>query len=71
MTPNDISFDPDASSRKKYPFNNLEVGQSFLVPFPYARQHNLRCIAQYHQRNSNKRFSVRVAESGVRVFRTE
>jgi len=58
-----------APRKSKYPWRDLEVGDSFLVPDttserfgPQAREAGLRL---------GRKFTVRKVEEGVRVWRTE
>lgn len=60
----------------KYPFQAMEVGQSFLEP-DLMRSGAIRAAAAYHSRPKvrdgepivPKRFSVRKTEQGFRVWR--
>lgn len=52
----------------KYPFNTMQVGQSFLAPL-YLR-HNMRVLVSYHKRRGRGDFTCRVTPEGIRVWRT-
>ena len=43
--------------RSKYPFDQLNVGESF--PVSVAECHLIRCCATYHGKKSGKKFSVK------------
>lgn len=62
---------PLAREKTKYPFNDLLIGDSFLVAWPFAHPHNVRCAAQYHQRRTGKKFTTKSTDDGVRVWRVE
>lgn len=58
------------ASRASYPFKEMKVGDSFLVPNPSTElSHSVRISSYGYGRNNNKRFSVRKAEGGIRVWR--
>jgi hypothetical protein len=59
---------------KKYPFDLMEVGDSFFVPAgeDIERTHNnLRCSALAFGLRRQQRFTTRREDGGVRVWRTE
>lgn len=58
--------------RRKYPFANMEVGDSFFVPSGESAirtKNNVRCSAVAFGRRKNWKFSVRNDNGGVRVWR--
>lgn len=55
--------------RSKYPWAELEVGQSFLVEGALLR--SMSSTASHAGRRSKKKFLVRTAEGGVRIWRLE
>lgn len=70
---------PIPSSRRsenhKFPFDKLEVGQSFLVPNPDnlpAKQvrNRVNSLANYFGKRKDKKFVIRTTTEGVRVWRT-
>lgn len=68
---------PIKSSRSDYPFDDMEVGDSFAVPVtsesPTAVKNRLSAACAYHQRKlAPRKFIVRVEVGSrkVRVWRT-
>lgn len=61
----------DLGGMKKYPFDDMEIGDSFFVPNGKVR--NIKQQVQYYQNKTEKRkrFAVREVEGGVRVWRVE
>ena len=53
----------------RYPFADMEVGDSFFVPDAPANR--LACAATWATKRYNRRFITRVVEHGVRVWRVE
>jgi hypothetical protein len=53
----------------KYPTQNLEVGQSFMVPV--GDKKSLWNSVTFVRRKTQRRFCVRVVDGGVRVWRVE
>lgn len=61
---------PDEGAR--FPFKNLEVGQTFLVPgADKALSASVRSSACAFARRHKVRFTVRKVDEGVRVWRVE
>lgn len=58
---------PASPTLKLYPFEELEVGQSFAVPI--AKKSSVQAIATRHSRNG-KRFTTRTIGDEMRVWRT-
>lgn len=59
----------------KYPFEKMEVGQSFFVPVDVAHiptyRDRIRGAAFYYAtKHPGKTFSTHVVEGGIRVWRT-
>jgi len=62
-----------AFRQAKYPYQSMEVGDSFFVPSdekgtPIARMRS--SSAAYSKRTGNVKFVVRIVDGGVRVWRT-
>jgi hypothetical protein len=55
----------------KYPFRELEVGDSFFVPEAVADINKVQASAGEARRKTKWRFSVRRVEGGCRAWRTE
>jgi hypothetical protein len=58
----------------KYPMANMEVGDSFFVPWGEDRLRTRsvlsNAVAAFHLRNKPKRFTTHREEGGIRVWRT-
>jgi hypothetical protein len=58
---------------RKYPFNELEVGDSFFVPAkdntPASRHYVQSLICAYYKKLRPKKFTARSVEGGIRVWR--
>lgn len=61
-----IPVPPDA--RNKYPFDALNVGDSFLVPV--GNFNTLRAAAYFKGKRSGKKYVARLTDKGIRVWRT-
>lgn len=57
---------PKTRTLRRYPFSLLDVGDSFFVPGGNVL--HMRSCAGWHQRKG-KRFTVRAADGGARVWR--
>lgn len=60
--------------RAKYPVAELEIGQSFFVTVPPGKtncqlQNALSGSAHYITKKTGRRFTSRVVEGGVRIWR--
>lgn len=55
---------------EKYPFDDMVVGDSFLVPSAERSAVTPR-VAYYHEKFPDRRFSSRKVNGGVRVWRTK
>lgn len=63
---------PERVIRKKYPYEQLEVGQSFFVPCKKdAAKMKQISIGSTAARHKPKRFTVSVVKDGVRCWRIE
>jgi hypothetical protein len=60
---------PGAGRKSKYPFRDMEVGDSFMEPGVAPKA--ARCAACRSGRRLNKKFMTRTVEGGVRVWRVE
>ena len=65
---------PPMKAHNKYPWDRLEVGDSFFVTLTNRNEHSLRsslaACANNRSRRGNK-FIVRKVDGGFRVWRTE
>ncbi len=55
--------------REKYPWSQLDIGQSFLVKDVALR--SMSSTASHAGRRNGKKFIAREAEGGIRVWRYE
>jgi|WetSurMetagenome_2_1015567.scaffolds.fasta_scaffold397436_3 hypothetical protein len=59
----------------KYPINKMKVGDSFLVPFDTKDMDKKRkmrnSLTSVFSRKKPKKFTVRMTEKGIRVWRIE
>lgn len=53
----------------KYPFRDLQVGQSFFVPDVAAREKSMRAQVYTAAKHLGVKFTTRVENGGVRVWR--
>lgn len=51
----------------KYPFDELEIGDSFLVP--NANSHNIAAASYAGARRTGYKFRTKTVDGGVRVWR--
>lgn len=56
----------------KYPWSELQVGDSFFVPVGAVKHISaLRSLCQQRQRRAKHRYIVREVEAGYRIWRVE
>lgn len=60
--------DPNKGRKSKYPFATMQVGDSFFVSDKKQTVIG-SCASAYSKRNPDVKFTVRVAEGGVRCWR--
>ena len=62
---------PEVNPKKnyKYPWTDMEVGDSFLVNFIDILR--VRIAAHYHSKTSGRKYTTRIVDNGARVWRTE
>lgn len=63
---------PLAGCNGLYPFAQMEVGDSFLVPFSPSRTSNpdvYSPLSHYMRRHPGKNFTCRKVDGGLRVWR--
>jgi len=60
---------PDDHPRLKYPFDDMNVGDSFLLT-DHSMVKNARSAAWMYSRRHGMKFSCRKVEDGWRVWRT-
>jgi hypothetical protein len=63
------------STHIKYPFNSMDVGDSFLAPFEgikFLRSSIILCKKYYNSRNKKSiKICTKKTDKGIRVWRTE
>jgi hypothetical protein len=67
--------------RTRWPWHDIDIGDSFLIPFPLACDRGLRrrmqqgvaaAVSQVnHAKRSTKRWTQRTVDDGIRVWRVE
>lgn len=55
----------------KYPFEKMEVGDSFYVEGDKKAKANLRMAAFTYRKNANVKFATKSDDKGIRIWRTE
>jgi len=70
----EIQKDIPVASRRKYPVDSLNIGDSFCVPFTDLPQHKnrsatIRSVVRRYSKETGKKFRVATEENGVRVWR--
>jgi hypothetical protein len=68
-----------SSKSNKYPFDDMEVGDSFFAPHPEAKNARMSALArnkgQYKKLPKHipvqRRFATRTVEGGIRIWRVE
>lgn len=72
MSNYEIEKDVPMIKKRKYPFDEMEVGESFLEP-DFRKYHSINTQARTAQRRSGnkKRFTVFNTEDGVRTWRVK
>jgi hypothetical protein len=61
---------PKGRTGSKYPFDKMEVGDSFLYPIGSTRN-QARCSAYTHSTKGLRKFVIRQTEEGLRCWRVE
>ena len=60
--------------KSRYPFNEMDVGDSFIVPITGSKRTTQTRLsasaASYSRYKQGRKFTVRVVENGFRVWRT-
>lgn len=64
-------YKPKRRASSTYPFNDLAIGDSFLVPSGDPREKSVRAASSVCGIRWGKRFVTRVAEEGTRIWRAE
>lgn len=60
---------PQVKMRSSWPFGDMEVGDSFLIPEGSPEQRTVASAASYYGTRNGKKFSQRLTEEGTRVWR--
>jgi len=58
-------------TRNAYPFHEMDVGDSFLVPFENVKNVNIvrSAASQFWRRHGTAKFTVTTEKKGYRVYR--
>lgn len=57
--------------QSKYPYDRLEIGDSFFVPEHIKTKKSMAAVHGYYQRNfKHKKFTRRTLAKGTRIWRT-
>ena len=64
------------SSKRKYPFNKMQIGESILIEGDRKKLRKASCAAQVYGKRNSKKFISRLLEKdgeffGVRLWRVE
>ena len=54
-----FELDYNSTANQKYPFNFMEIGKSFLVPFNEVKGSSLRFMVSNKNSDGGKKFSVK------------
>ena len=54
-----------------YPWKEMQIGDSFFIPLGVTTRNAIALSAEYQGRTTEKRFTIRTVEGGVRVWRVE
>lgn len=61
---------PAGTKRRKYPFQDMDIGDSFFIEDASPRHnHQIYAAASYAGSRHGKTFTVRTVEGGYRVWR--
>lgn len=60
---------PVPFSSSKYPFGKMEVGDSFFIKEKEVVLNSVSSAAHHYGKHNNKKFSIRKAENGYRIWR--
>ena len=75
----DVPLCRPSSKLNKYPFDQMEVGDSFLVPYAEAKSARMAALARNAGRNKKlpkhvtvqRHFVTRTVDGGMRIWRVE
>lgn len=60
---------PARGSRTRYPFAEMEVGESVLISSSYATENGVRCAVNLVKKRRGFDFAIRRNTAGLRVWR--
>ncbi len=70
-----VPMPPSRKTKMEYPFSQMQVGESFLIPSEGAEARLARSRVESAARTAGRRlgakFTVRITPEGVRVWRVE
>jgi len=70
----DVPLPPPTGGAKKYPFDQMQVGQSFFIrldELPKSGDKAVRTSATQAGKRLKMKFTIRQVKNGVRLWRTE
>ena len=68
--------DPECGVKSKYPFADMKIGDSFLMPYAdktpvKQRMVLIHAIRHFRRKHPDRTFATRQQDTGIRVWRTE
>ena len=57
--------------KKKYPWDEMEVGDSFFIPGLGEVPRNIASSAPTHRKKRGEKYTTRKVEGGYRIWRTK
>lgn len=67
----EIDENIEMPSTKRYPFSDMEVGDSFAIGEYYSDMNRVKAAAHQWGKRHGKKFSVRWTDQGYRCWRIE
>lgn len=61
---------PDSTDYEKYPFSQMEIGDSFKIKNDKKKLSRLRGLSFYYAKKNNVKFTTRKDGDGYRIWRT-
>ena len=65
----EVEKDVPMTPRRKYPFDDMGVGDSFFLPV--ADREKINSAARYYGKREDKKFSIKKFDNGYRCWRIE
>ena len=61
---------PTKMQPRKYPWTELEVGDSFSIPLKDGKPASLKSVMYIAAKRLNRKFELRVLKTEIRIWRT-